>query len=118
MDAKQTNLSLEQVLGVLRRRVPWILLCIVLVAGAAYVSSKQQTKKYTATAALVFNNNQLGQQVAGLPAVSSEGPQSQQNTNLKLVQLGDMAAKTAGTLGQGLTKEKVNEDLSVSAQNE
>jgi capsular exopolysaccharide synthesis family protein len=118
MDTEQTNLSLEQVLGVLRRRAPWILLCFVLVAGSAYGFSKHQTKKYTATASLVFSNNQLSQQVAGLPAIASSSQQAQQNTNLKLVQLGDMAAKTAGLLGQGLTKEKVNADLSVSAQTE
>jgi receptor protein-tyrosine kinase len=118
MDTEQTNLSLEQVLGVLRRRAPWILLCFVLVAAAAYGFSKHQTKKYTATASLVFSNNQLGQQVAGLSVASSNNQQALQNTNLKLVQLGDMAAKTAGLLGQGLTKDKVNADLSVSAQGE
>ena len=118
MDAEQTHLSIEQVLGILRRRTLWILLCFVLVAGAAYGFSKHQTKKYTTTASLVFNNNQLGQQVAGLPAVSSSSPQAQQNTNLKLVQLGGMAAKTATLLGQGLTAEKVTADLSVSAQGE
>ena len=32
--------------------------------------------------------------------------QAQQNTNVKLVQLGDMAAKTAALLGQGLTQGK------------
>jgi capsular exopolysaccharide synthesis family protein len=118
LEQEQTNLSLEQVLGILRRRVPWILLCVVLVAGAAYGVSKHQTKKYTATAALVFNNNQPGQQIAGLPAVSSASPQAQQSTNVKLVQLGDMAEKTAGLLGRGLTKEHVKADLSVSAQGE
>jgi capsular exopolysaccharide synthesis family protein len=118
MDTEQTNLSLEQVLGVLRRRAGWIVLCFVIAAGAAYGFSKHQTKKYTATASLVFNNNQLGQQVAGLPVASSSNQLAQQNTNLKLVQLGDMAAKTAGLLGQGLTKEKVSADLSVSAQGE
>src|SRR6266566_496345 len=102
MDTEQTNLSLEQLLGVLRRRVGWILLCFVLVAVAAYAFSTQQTKKYTATAPLVFNNNQLGQQVAGLPVTSNESPQAQQNTNLKLVQLGalgETASKTARLLG-------------------
>jgi polysaccharide biosynthesis transport protein len=118
METEQTNLGLEQVLGVLRRRAPWILLCFVLAAGAAYGFSKHQTKKYTATASLVFNNNQQAQQVAGLQAVSSNNQLALQNTNLKLVQLGDMAAKTADLLGQGLTKEKVKEDLSVSAQGE
>jgi succinoglycan biosynthesis transport protein ExoP len=119
MDAEQTNLSIEQVMGVLRRRSPWILLCFVLVAGAAYGYSKHQTKKYTATASLVFSTNQLSQQVAGLQIVGSgNSQQAQQNTNLKLVQLGDMATKTAVVLGQGLTKEKVSADLSVSAQGE
>jgi succinoglycan biosynthesis transport protein ExoP len=118
MDSEQANLSIEQVLGVLRRRAPWILLCFVLVAVAAFGFSKHETKKYTATTSLVFNNNQLNQQAAGLQPVSSSNQQAQQNTNLKLVQLGDMAEKTASHLGQGLTKEKVREDLSVSAQGE
>ncbi|THD76127.1 MAG: polysaccharide biosynthesis tyrosine autokinase [Phenylobacterium sp.] len=118
MDAEQTNRGFEQVLGILRRRAPWILLCFVLVAAAAYGFSKHQTKKYTATASLVFNNNQEAQQVAGLQAVGSSNLLAQQNTNLKLVQLGDMAAKTAGLLGHGLTKGQVSADLSVSAQGE
>ena len=50
MDAEQTNLSIEQVMGVLRRRGVWIVLSFVLVAGAAFGLSKQQPKKYTATA--------------------------------------------------------------------
>ncbi len=67
MDTEQTNLSLQQALGVLRRRAPWILLCVVVVTGAAYGFSKRQTPKYTATASLVFNSNELNQEVAGLP---------------------------------------------------
>jgi capsular exopolysaccharide synthesis family protein len=118
MDTEQANLSIEQVLGILRRRAGWILLCFVLVAAAAYGFSKHQTKKYTATASLVFNNSQSNQEAAGLQAVASNNQQAQQNTNLKLVQLGDMAAKTAGRLGEGLTEEKVRADLSVSAQGE
>src|ERR1700677_3695183 len=119
MDTERTNLSLDQVLGILRRRAPWIVLCFVLVAAAAYGFSKHQTKKYTATASLVFNNSQTNQQAAGLEAVSGGGSQvPQQQTNLKLVQLGDMASKTAARLGQGLTEEKVKSDISVSAQGE
>lgn len=111
--------KLERTLGVLRRRALWILVCIVLVAGAAFGFSKQQAKKYTATASLVFNNNQLSQQVAGLQALNNNSnQQAQQGTNLKLVQLGDMAERTADKLGQRLTKEKIKEDLSVSAQGE
>jgi succinoglycan biosynthesis transport protein ExoP len=118
MDTEQTSLSIEGVFAVLRRRAGWIVLCFVLIAGAAYGFSKHQTKKYTATASLVFSNNQLAQQVAGLSVASSSNQQALQNTNLKLVQLGDMAARTAAQLGQGLTREAVSADLSVSAQGE
>jgi capsular exopolysaccharide synthesis family protein len=118
MDTEQTNLGLEHVLGILRRRAPWILLCVVLVAGVSYGFSKHQTKKYTATTSLVFNNNQQAQEVAGLPVANGSTQPAQQSTNLKLVQLGDMAEKTASLLGDGLTKEKVTAALSVSAQGE
>ncbi len=119
MESEQANMSLEQVLGTIRRRALWIVLCCVLVAASAYGFSKNQTRKYTATASLVFNNSQTNQQAAGLQAIGSGGSQlPQQNTNVKLVQLGDMAAVTAGRLGKGLTEEKVREDLSVTAQGE
>ncbi len=118
MESKQANLSIEQVLGVVRRRAPWILLCVVLAAGAAFGASQRQTKMYTATASLVFNNNQTNQQAAGLPSVSVNSQLAQQNTNVKLVQLGDMPARTARRLDQGLTEDKVRENLMVSAQGE
>ena len=41
-------------MGFLRRRAPWIVLCLLLVAGVAYGYSKHQTKKYTATASLAL----------------------------------------------------------------
>jgi succinoglycan biosynthesis transport protein ExoP len=110
--------NLERALGVLRRRAMLIVLCVVLAAGAAYGYSKHQTKRYTATASLVFNNNQLGQQLAGLPTSSNNNQQVQQNTNVKLVQFGDMATKTAAALGRGLTEEGVEASVSVSAQGE
>jgi capsular exopolysaccharide synthesis family protein len=115
---EQTNLSFEQALGTLRRRALWILACFVLVAGAAFALSKHQTKKYTATASLVFNNDQTNQQAAGLQAVTVTNQLAQQSTNVKLIQLGDMAAKTAAKLDHGLTEAKVREDLSVSPQGE
>ena len=118
MDVEQGNVDLKRLLGVFRRRVLLILLCCVVAAGAAYGYSKHQPKKYTATASLVFNNNQLSEQVAGLQVVNSGSALPQQQTNLKLVQLGDLAEKTANQLGQGLTKEKLKEGLSISAQGE
>ncbi len=80
--------------------------------------SKREQKKYTATASLVFNDSQANQQAAGLQAVSVNNQQAQENTNLKLVQLGDMAEETASHLGQRQTKEKIKEALSISALGE
>jgi succinoglycan biosynthesis transport protein ExoP len=118
MDPEQTDVGIQNVLGALRRRAPWILLCFLLAAGAAYTYSKHQTRKYTATAAVAFSSNSLSQQIAGLQGGSSANPLVQQANNLELVRLGDMAAKTATLLGHGLTAAKVSEAVSVSGQGE
>jgi succinoglycan biosynthesis transport protein ExoP len=118
VESDQATVGVEQVLSILRRRAPVILLCVVLSAGIAFGVSGSQAKKYTATASLVFNNQQLSELVAGLPTTANSNQQAQQDTNLKLVQLGDMDAKTAALLGQGLTKEKVDSSLSISGQGE
>jgi succinoglycan biosynthesis transport protein ExoP len=110
-------LNLDQALGVLRRRVPLIALCLVVVAGAAYGFSKHETKRYTATAALSFSNNPLSQQIAGLPAATTN-PLIQQADNVELVKGGNMAAKTAGLVGHGLTERRVSESLNVASVGE
>ena len=111
-------LSLERVLGVLRRRAPWIVLCVVVVTAAAYGFSKRETKKYTATASLAFSVNPLSQQIAGLAPSSSSTLLAQQASNVELVRLGNMAAQTATLLGHGLTEEKVAHSLSVGGSGE
>jgi polysaccharide biosynthesis transport protein len=113
------GVDLEWVLNVLRRRGVAIVACVLLAGGAAFALASRQPKRYTATASLVFSNDQLGQQVAGLQIVgNSEAQQAQQNTDVKLVQLGDMAAKTAAQLGVGLTEKQVQENLSIGAPGE
>jgi capsular exopolysaccharide synthesis family protein len=112
------TLDLEQAISVVRRRLPLIVLCAVVVAGAAYGFSKHETKKYRATSALIFGNNQLSQQIAGLPLSSTNNQLAQQDSNLELVRLGDTAAKTASRLGHGLTEQKVSRSLSIDGQGE
>jgi polysaccharide biosynthesis transport protein len=106
-------------LGIIRRRAPWIVLCVFLAAGAAYGVSKQKTKKYTAAAAVAFSNNPLSQQIAGLSSTSSSSNSSaEQESNIELVKLGDMAARTAKVLGHGLTEEQVAASLKISGRGE
>jgi capsular exopolysaccharide synthesis family protein len=118
MDAEQTNLNFKQIFNILRHRARWIALCWMAVTAAAFLFSVQQDKKYTATASLLFSTGQLSQQIAGLPLTSTINQQAQESTNVKLVQLGDMAERTAAQLGGGLTKAAVAESLSISPQGE
>jgi capsular exopolysaccharide synthesis family protein len=119
MSQESESLSFEQILGVIRHRLPLIVLCMVIAAGAAYGFSKRETKKYTATASLNFSNNSLSQQIAGLaPSTNSSLLAAQQASNIELVRLGDMAAKTATLLGHGLNEAKVAGSVHVEGHSE
>jgi uncharacterized protein involved in exopolysaccharide biosynthesis len=80
MDSRRTKQSLDRMLGAVERRAVWILLCVVLATGAVYLISRVQPRKYTATASLQFNENQLAQFVGGLPVTSSSSQQAQRRT--------------------------------------
>jgi capsular exopolysaccharide synthesis family protein len=119
MGSEQTNLSTEQFLGILRRRAPWILLCVLIVAGAAYGFSRRETKKYTATASLSFNNNQLDQQIAGLSGGGGGlSAVAQQSNDIELVRAGNTSATTASLVGHGLTAGLVSSSLSIGGKGE
>jgi succinoglycan biosynthesis transport protein ExoP len=109
------QVNLDRGLHFLRRRGLWILLCVLLAAGAAFALSKRQTKEYTATAAVVFNENLLSQQIAGLQPAVSNNAVGEQATNVKLLQLGDTATKTAAILGHGQTPEAVKNSVTITA---
>lgn len=119
MDSELTGLSTRQFLGVLRRRASWILLCLIVGTVAAYGYSKHEIKKYTATAAVAFDTNPLDQQIAGLTTGNNGASLlAQQTGNLERVSLGGAAAKTALTLGHGLTAAKVKSSVSVGGKAE
>ncbi len=119
MESEQTSLSSAQFLEVVRRRALWIVLCVLVAGGAVYAYAKHKPKKYTATAEVAFNNNQLDQQIVGL-SIGSGGltPQAQQQNDLELVRVGRMAAKTARSLRHGLTEAKVSASVSAAAKGE
>ncbi len=118
MDSGQMNHVLERIMGVLLRRAVWIVLCVVAPTAIVYLISKQQPRKYTATASLVFSENELGRQVTGLPVTSRGNQQAQRSTDVQLVQLGDVAAKTALRLDDGLTTDEVRAALRVRPRGE
>jgi polysaccharide biosynthesis transport protein len=113
--------NLERALSVLRRRVPLVVACILVAAGAAYAYSKHETKKYTASTSLSFNGNSLSQQIAGLQASSPSNSSSllaQEASNVELVKSEATAATTASLLRHGLTERLVAESLSISGEGE
>jgi capsular exopolysaccharide synthesis family protein len=112
--------NLQQALRIIRRRLPLVLLCVVVVTGAAYGFSKHEKRKYTATASLAFSSNSLSSEVAGLStsAANAGTLAAEQADNLESVRLGDMAAKTASALGSGLTEEKVEHSLTITGEGE
>jgi succinoglycan biosynthesis transport protein ExoP len=114
------GLSFEQILGFVRRRLPLIVLCVVVVAGAAFAFSKRQTREYTASSSLVFSDGSLSRQIAGLPASVSSGSSllAQQANDLELVRGGDTAAKTASALGNGVSPRRVAASLEISGHAE
>lgn len=110
--------SLTQVAGILRRRAPIVVLCALIVAGAAFGYSKLQTKEYAATASLLFSQNPLSRQVAGFEAEASGNQLARQASNIEMVNLGDMAARTATVIGGGVTELSVRKSITVLGQGE
>ena len=116
MEPHSDEPNFERIWDALRRRGVWIALCVLLAGGAAYGLSKHQPKKYTATALLLFSNNQLSQQIAGLQ--TSVVGQAQLENDERLVSVGNIAGKTASALGRGLTPTAVSDSLSIAQQGE
>ena len=92
--------NLEQLLLMLRRRWRLVLACVVLVAAAAVGFSLLQRNQYTASASLLFSNTQFDQELFGANFTSSSAidPTREAATNIDLVALPTVAARTAAAL--------------------
>ena len=94
-DSKRPD-ELRHILSVFRRRWVVIVFCAVLVPGAALAASLQQTKKYTASALLLFRNPGFDQQLFGSTVLPRSNDAARQAaTNLRLVSVLPVAAKVA-----------------------
>lgn len=112
MDHDLANLDFGKLSRAVRRRVPIVVLCAVLATVAAFGLASTQRKQYTATASILFQNQQLQQEAAGLPAVQVANPQEQTDTNLKRATLPRVIDATAAALR--MKSSQVKDNVSVS----
>ncbi|HKP91732.1 MAG TPA: polysaccharide biosynthesis tyrosine autokinase [Thermoleophilaceae bacterium] len=107
----------RQLLG-LRRRLPLILACIVIVAGAATVYSLAQPKEYTAKAVLLFRNPGFDQSILGGDAFAPvQDATREAATNERLVALavvGDRAARELG--GKKLSGSDLSSKVEIASE--
>lgn len=115
MDEQQdTSLRLHDVIGALRRRLALIAAAIVGLALAALAVSLLQTPQYTADASLLFRDPGFDQRLFSATAIAPESsPEREAATNLRLVSLDAVAARTANRLGGDLDAEQVADKVSL-----
>ena len=100
---------LERALLIARRNWILLLVCFLVVPGAALVYSLAQTTEYTASASLLFTEKDASQ----------VDPERAAATNLELVSLNQVAARTARKLPDaGLTVTEISDSVSVSPAGE
>jgi Mrp family chromosome partitioning ATPase len=101
----------------LRRRLPLVVLAVVVALVGAYVFSKQEQKKYSSTAVLLFKPLLIDVQLTGLPLqVPSSDPQRDTATDIGLVTLPQVRSRAAALLGPGYTPDKLKKDVDVSSK--
>lgn len=115
-DPSTNELSAPGLLAALRRRVWVIALVFVVVTGATIGLSLLQEKQYSASASLLFRDPQLDQKLFGSTFLEeSSDPAREAATNVSLVSLDAVAAKTAGELGR-LSGNEVHDRIDVAAE--
>ena len=106
---RQYLTPLERGIQIARRNWVLLLVCFLAVPGAALVYSLAQTPEYTASASLLFTEKNTSQ----------VDPERAAATNLQLVSLDQVAARTADALPDaGLNMTEVSEKISVSPAGE
>ena len=93
-----------------------ILTCFLLAAGSALALSVSQQKKYTASASLLFRDARLDQTLFGSTYFTNEDPTRDAATNVKLVSLEVVAARTAKALHNGMTPGQIQSEVQVQQQ--
>jgi len=105
--------ELQRVLQVLRRRAIPIALTVIIVASAAVGLSLLQPDRYSASASILFRAQNLAQELPGSTAPTFDA-QTQAATNLQLVSLEQVAARTARRLGPNFEPKEISDSVEVS----
>src|SRR2546430_11351726 len=110
------TLDARKVWGVLWSRRLLILLCLVVAGGSAFAYSATRQKEYTASASLLFRDARLDQTLFGSTYFTNEDPTRDAATNVKLVSLEGVAARTAKALHNGMTPGQIQSEVQVQQQ--
>ncbi len=105
----KSDSSLEQALGVLKRRKWIVIVAVICVPLAAFLVSSSKEKKYTATATLLFESGEEG---AGVEATRTAA------TNEILAGLPVIAVKTAKSLNGEVPPGLILESVEAGSVNE
>jgi len=108
--------SIHAFVRLLRRRWWVVVLCTVLVPCVAYVATSLQDDEYKATASLFFGAPEFADELlnvgTGLDPGTGDGDTA---TNLDLVSLDTIAARTARAMGGGVTPAGVAASVEVTS---
>lgn len=111
------SFNLQTAVALFRRRWGVVVLCLVVTAGSALAFSLLREKQYTAAASLLFRDPAFDQRLFGSSFVEQQRDAAREAaTNVELVSLDVVAARTARLVPGDLDSEDVSERVDVSAE--
>jgi capsular exopolysaccharide synthesis family protein len=108
-----TGVDLRQVLSILRRQAWVIVACCAIAVGAAIGLSLREQKKYTSTAALLFNTPNAGQALLSVGVAPQSNADRDAQTSLELVVLPVITQKTSTALKGAVSAAQVQQAIKV-----
>lgn len=105
--------DLSTALRILRRRLPVLVICILVAGAAALGYGETQHKLYTATSILWFENPGFDQALFGSTSIlpSSQDPTSAENDNVALASLSVVSTMASETLGGARSAQQIRREL-------
>jgi capsular exopolysaccharide synthesis family protein len=113
---REDHSGLPALLVALRRRLGLVLACAVLVPAAALAFSLAQEKEYSASASLLFRDPQFDQKLFGSTVFApNTDPTREAATNVKLVSLQVVSARTSRALKGRLAPSEIAGKVQVAS---